>query len=58
LPGGYLFDADWLTRNPPNEDAGLGTVERERERAPTATGGAAFRGAARLHAKRFGEVSP
>ena len=38
-PGGYLVHADWLTRNPTTEDAGLGTVERERERAPTTTGG-------------------
>ena len=42
MPGGYLVDADWLTREPPTEDAWFGAVERERERAPPATGGAPF----------------
>jgi hypothetical protein len=32
--------ADWLTRIPPTEDAGFGPVERERARAPPATGAA------------------
>ena len=39
MPGGNLSHADWLTRIPPAEDAWFGTVERERARAPTMTGG-------------------